>query len=158
MIFFFTITGCSLLEGGTDFFKVNLSGILQTRPQTPITKNEQFIFRHWTMPQCRKIKTFGFKECSQRYWKWRCGVTMLNWRVLHGKWYFWTHSATVEGTNCGGRTDSATGVSFIGRGRNTLIICERRLDQKSPDHYRSLCNTRWKIWGREAPAAPETVE
>ena len=34
--------------------------------QTPSAKSELFIFRHWTMPQCWKIKTFGFRECTFR--------------------------------------------------------------------------------------------
>ena len=29
-------------------------------------RSELFIFRHWTMPQCRKIKTFGFQGCTFR--------------------------------------------------------------------------------------------
>ena len=41
-------------------------GIHRTCPHTPNAKSELFIFRHWTMPQCRKIKTFGFQGCTFR--------------------------------------------------------------------------------------------
>ena len=49
------------------FSTISNSGCAQPNPRwSADAKNEQIIFRHWPMPQCRKIKTFAFQVCTFR--------------------------------------------------------------------------------------------
>ena len=65
------------------FFKISNFGYAQPNPRwSADAKSEQFIFRHWPMPQCRKIKTFAFQVCPFRRengWGW-ASISRLCWR------------------------------------------------------------------------------
>ena len=59
------------------FSTISNSGCAQPNPRwSADAKNEQIIFRHWPMPQCRKIKTFVFQG-----WTFRCRARSL-WHTI----------------------------------------------------------------------------
>ena len=66
------------------FFTISNFGYAQPNPRwSADAKSEQFIFRHWPMPQCRKIKTFAFQVCPFRReneWGW-ASISRSCWRT-----------------------------------------------------------------------------